>query len=126
MSPEEAQRKLDNDLNVYNIGEEDEVFNLSKLEKAERIIKKMKIEFEQARQYDYKTMHELYHMNIRELQEELERVTHYTNTLKKFMENTEIELEQVRQYTMNIEEVRNHLESRNSTKQVNQIKRRSK
>jgi len=122
MNPKEqlAQKMIDEATNVYNIGEESNIFNNQKKQKAHQILKDMREAKQKAQtmNHDYKSFPELYRMSVEDLQNELLNIQEHVR-----------KLEEESQHFKNLAKITSHLIDKktnngNSKVEVNQIKKR--
>jgi hypothetical protein len=124
MNPKELNQKIvDEATNVYNIGEESDIFN-SRKQKAQKILKDMRDAYQQSQSllsYEYKSLSELNQMSIGDLQNELHAIQEHNLKLQQEIQKLR-EAEKRTSFLIH-EKNKTNTENGNSVS-VNQIRKR--
>ena len=108
---EVMQEMIDDMSNVYDMGEDGGVFNEHTKKTPKQSLNAINKEFQEVMNYDYKSMNQLCHMSVEELEEELLKVETYNKNLLIMKAH--------------LEKSQNHTASQASNTHLNQIKRRN-
>lgn len=113
-----SQKIIDDSTSVHSLNDESIFYNETKLEKAKKIMEKMKKEYEKSQSFNYKSLLQLEIMTIGGLLLELEKIRKHVKAIEKLIENRKNHDDQ------NFKLI-NHESSKSSTStDVNQIRRR--